>query len=194
MKISKKEWEEQVEKKEWYYLVENYGSKITKGILANSYYFFRPLKENGELENFSRNCNSKNLFKELDKAEKRAKYLNKIYYELFKYKPFLNEELLSNNINKLLEIEKSITEGLLDYPNFEGIDFCDVSAGGINIRGHHKEISGYTYGNQPKIEYDFSNYKEVVGEFIEMWKNQDTPEKVKGEQWFISQGEKYGWD
>ncbi|MCL1696329.1 hypothetical protein [Lysinibacillus sp. BPa_S21] len=194
MEISKKEWEKQVEKKEWYYLVESHGSKITKGILANTYNFFRPLDENGEFEMFSTGYNSKNLFKDLIKAEKRARYLNKLYFKLFKHQPFLKEELLSSNLNKLLEIEKSITNQLLEYPNFDGVDFCDVSAGGIQIRGHHKEINGYTYGNQPTIKYDFSNYKECISDFIEMWKHQDNEESVNSQKKFIEQGKKYGWD
>lgn len=194
MEILKKEWQEEVEKNEYYFLVESYGGKITKGILANTYNFFRPFNENGELEKFSKSFNHKDLFKDLINAEKRARYLNKLYFKLFKHQPFLNEEILSTNLSKLLEIDKSITDQLSEYPNFDGIDFCDVSAGGIQIRGHHKEISGYTYGSQPTIKYDFSNYKECISDFIDMWKHQDNEKSVSSQKRFIEQGEKYGWD
>lgn len=114
--------------------------------------------------------------------------------KIFKHKPYLRDDILSEHKEKLIHIEQEITKQLTDYENFDGIDFCDVNAGGIQIRGHHKQINGYTYGKQPTIKYDFSNYLECIDEFVQMWKEYDTPNKVRDEQWFIEQGEKYGWD
>ena len=87
-----------------------------------------------------------------------------------------------------------INTALKDYPNFDGVDFCDVGANGIQIRGHHKQIGGYTYGSQPTIKEDLSNITEATQEFIDMWKAEDTPMKVLKFKEFISFGEKYGWD
>lgn len=109
-------------------------------------------------------------------------------------KPYVKQQTLIEHKDDLLKIEKQINDGLKDYPNFLGIDFCDVSAGGIQIRGHHKAIKGYSYGSQPTIKYDFSNKDEVAQDFIEMWKSEDTPSKVRHFQNFIEMGEKYGWD
>lgn len=117
-----------------------------------------------------------------------------IYSATFKYKPYLSEEKLANNFDELLLIERSIEKKLKNYPNFLGIDFCDVNAKGIQIRGHHSQISGYSYGDQPTIRYDFSNYVDVIDEFVNMWVEQDTPENVKKYKDFIYQGQKYGWD
>lgn len=87
-----------------------------------------------------------------------------------------------------------INTALKDYPNFDGVDFCDVGAGGIQIRGHHKQIEGYTYGSQPTIKEDLSDITEKTQEFIDMWKAEDTPTKVSKFKEFISIGKKYGWD
>lgn len=95
---------------------------------------------------------------------------------------------------ELNEINKQISERLKDYPNFEGIDFNDLGIRGIKIRGFHKQIKGYSYGGQPTIKYDFSNWKECIDQFVTMWKNIDTPEKVVVAKRFFADGEKYGWD
>ena len=87
-----------------------------------------------------------------------------------------------------------INTALKDYPNFDGVDFCDVGANGIQIRGHHKQIGGYTYGYQFTIKEDLSDIAEKTQEFIDMWKVEDTPAKVSKFNEFISFGEKYGWD
>ena len=113
---------------------------------------------------------------------------------IFKHKPYLRDNILNEHNDKLIHIEQVITNQLTEYENFDGIDFCDVSASGIQIRGHHKQINEYTYGKQPTIKYDFSNYLECIDEFVEMWKEYDTPKNVRDEQWFIKQGEMYGWD
>lgn len=98
------------------------------------------------------------------------------------------------HLHKLYEVERAINIQLAAYPNFDGIDFCDVSAGGIQIRGHHKQVMGYTYGGQPTIKYDFSNYQQCIEEFVDMWKSLDSPDSVDSYNEFIDSGDKYGWD
>ena len=112
----------------------------------------------------------------------------------FQRKPYLRDELLKENYDKLIHIETKINEKLADFENFDGIDFCDVNAGGIQIRGFHKEVKGYCYGDQITIEYDFSNYEEAIELFVDEWKNSDIPKKVKSYKDFLEAGERWGWD
>lgn len=133
------------------------------------------------------------LFDSKDEADQFVEsYLNA--YEGFDFKPYLSYEMLKVYKEDLLKAQQKIHEGLKDYPNFSGVDFGDVHAGGIQIRGHHKQIKGYTYGDQPTIQYDFSNLNDAVQDFIGMWKCYDEPQKVQSFQSFIAAGEKYGWD
>lgn len=143
---------------------------------------------------FSCNTNWKNLFETYEEAKKEAKRRNYLYFEYFRYKPYLKLEMLEEHLKDFMYIESQINKCLCGFENFEGIDFCNVGAGGIQIRGHHKEIKGYTYGSQPTIKYDFSNIEEVICEFIDMWRRSDTEQKIMKEKEFIYYGEKYGWD
>ncbi|UNY48727.1 hypothetical protein P9294_gp012 [Bacillus phage FADO] len=176
-----------------HYYVDFDNKKIKKCILLDNDKMIQFFDMNGDLEKWKQSYNKNNLFKTEKEAEERFDNLTRLYGH-FKYKPFLKEEILRDNLTTLMAVEFSIDRALSDYPNFDGIDFCDVSAGGIQIRGHHKEIKGYTYGGQPTIKYDFSNYVDCVSEFVEMWKELDTPSRVKSHQEFLADGEKYGWD
>ena len=109
-------------------------------------------------------------------------------------KPFLEPEVLEKHIDTLLEIEKSINDKLKDWPNFIGIDFCAISDKHINIRGFHKDIKDYSYGEQVALKNDFSNQEECIADFVESWIKYDTPAAVKSEQIFIADGEKWGWN
>lgn len=131
-----------------------------------------------------------------EEARKACNHYNKLYEKGFYQYPFVELETLEEHKGDMIFIERSINKALKDeYPNFLGIDFCDVCAhGGIQIRGHHKEIPTHTYGDQPTVKYDFSNKNEVITEFIEMWKESDTPENVRSFKDFIDFGNKYGWD
>jgi hypothetical protein len=114
--------------------------------------------------------------------------------ESFKHPPYLKESILIPNYELLKNIEKTIIDELKDYPNFSGIDFTDVGARGIQIRGHHKDIKGYCYGDQITLNYDFTNWEECIKNFIGMWKSVDNEDYLKYQQEFIKAGEKYGWD
>lgn len=150
--------------------------------------------KDGELSKWSRGYRDGTLYSTEDEAEKGLTKLKSLYFDDFKYKPFIRAKLLEASKETLVKIEQSITRLLSDYENFLGIDFCDVSAGGIQIRGHHAQIKGYTYGSQPTIQYDLSNSLDVVTEFVEMWKTKDVPDEVSREQSFIAAGEASGWN
>lgn len=136
----------------------------------------------------------KNIYDSFEQAKAEARRRNHIYFECFRNEPYLKLDILQGHLKELMYIEQEINKCLVGFENFEGIDFCDVHAGGIQIRGHHKQIKGYTYGSQPTIKYDFSNIEEAISEFIDMWRKADRPHEVDEEQRFIRFGEKYGWD
>ena len=163
-------------------------------VLSTNYQMIRFFKDDGGLGDWSQGFKDTDLFSNEADTRARVDYLKGLYLETFKHRPFMNEEMLVNNLSEFIYIEKTIAEKLEDHPNFMGIDFCNVGAHGIQIRGHHKQVKGYTYGTQPTINYDFSNYLNCIEEFVEMWKIKDVPDKVRGELSMIADGEKYGWD
>lgn len=150
--------------------------------------------DNMSLQNYSAYARWEDLYDGWEEASKEIKHINKLYTKGFWRSPYVTIETLEKFKGEMVRIEKLINKGLEDYPNFLGIDFCDVNANGIQIRGHHKAITTHTYGNQPTIKYDFTNKNEVIDEFIEMWIQLDTPDEVKRYKGFIDFGNKYGWD
>lgn len=143
---------------------------------------------------FNSGANWEDMFETFEESKTEAKRRNYLYFDCFRHKPFLELKIIEQYQKQLMYIESQINKILAGYEDFEGIDFCDVSAGGIQIRGHHKQIKGYTYGQQPTIKYDFSNMEEVIDEFICMWRRIDKPQTVAKQLDFIRHGEKYGWD
>lgn len=121
----------------------------------------------------------KNMYDNFEQAKAEARSRNYIYFECFRHEPYLKLDILQEHLKELMYIEEEINKCLVGFENFQGIDFCDVSAGGIQIRGHHKQIKGYTYGSQPTIKYDFSNVEEVISEFIDMWRKADRSGQVR---------------
>lgn len=107
---------------------------------------------------------------------------------------FLSKEMFDEHKDDFIKIGNEIKEKLSNYPNYIGCDFCDVNAGGIQIRGHHKDIKNYTFGEQVTIKYDFSNIDKVADEFASYWKEADQPKNVSDYKRFLRMGEKYGWD
>lgn len=176
------------------YYVEQERLEIIECIFYAEDRMIRKVNEDGTLADYRKSCKLNNVFAKREDAEIRLADLKKIYVETLRYEPYMKEEMLRENLSKLVYIEKEIEKALEGFENFEGVDFCDVNAHGVQIRGHHKEITGYTYGSQPTIKYDFSNYHEVIQEFIDMWEKADTKEKVASEKRFIRDGEKWGWD
>lgn len=117
-----------------------------------------------------------------------------IQLEGSKHLSYLSDSTIDNYKDKLIYIQNTIMEQLKDYPNFNGVSFSDVSAGGIQIEGHHMKINGYHYGDSPTIEYDFSNAEECIKIFVDGWKKIDNPDDYNSFIKFIEDGEKYGWD
>ena len=134
------------------------------------------------------------LYDSWNDARSRIEHIDKLYNTDFWIRPYVEVETLEKHKDEMVEIEKLIKEGLKNYSNFLGIDFCDVNCNGIQIRGHHKEITSHAFGVQPTLKYDFTNKDEVIHDFIEMWKINDVPEEVESYKRFLRFGNKYGWD
>lgn len=115
-------------------------------------------------------------------------------YDGFKYRPYLKIETLKQYKNKLIECERNINRQLIKFKNYDGLDFCDVNAGGIQIRLHHKAIQDYSYGNQYTIFYDFSNIDSICDVVVNEWKNIDNEESINRFLNFIKDIKWYGCD
>lgn len=115
-------------------------------------------------------------------------------FESFKKVPYLSHEFIEKHYKELKTIEDLIYKLLSGFENFDGIDFCDVGAGGIQIRLFHKQIKGYSYGAQITLNYDFSNKEDVPFLVAKEFVRTDNRESVLAEKEFIEFGEKYGWD
>ena len=133
------------------------------------------------------------IFENESEAEQFVKTVKHIRSQ-FRHDPYVSNTMLLKHFEDFKDIENKIEDGLKDYPNFDGIDFCDVSAHGIQVRTHHKAFEKYTYGSQFTIEYDFSNKDEIPNLVINNFKNNDNEKDVKSQKRFIAYGEKYGWD
>ena len=92
------------------------------------------------------------------------------------------------------KIRQMIADKLKDFPDFNGVDFTDVGAGGIQICGKHKKIRGFYYSGMPTINYDFSNITEAVDDIVEKWKQADNPTSVEAYKKFIADCTRWGWD
>lgn len=112
----------------------------------------------------------------------------------FRHRPYLRDKMLNDHYDELKQIECRVDELLAGSVNYDGIDFCDVHAGGVQVRIHHKQIKGYTYGHQVTINYDFSNMNKVPEQVANAFKYYDTPDRIMTMKSFIAQGERYGWD
>lgn len=105
----------------------------------------------------------------------------------------LKEPMLKEHKEDFDRIRQKITEALKDYENFDGVNFVDVNARGIQVNGLHKKTGRY-YFHTVTIKYNFSNIDEVVDEFVSGWKKYDNPEYISDFLSFIRMGEEYGWD
>lgn len=131
LKLTKEEWESERAKEKDYWVLQNLGKQINKCKLS-SYYGMIQL-DGTEHNGISQGCNLRDLFDTYEEAEIRALELDNLYNGIFKHKPYIDEDKLVTNLYELIEIEKKINEGLSDYPQFNGIDFCDVSARGFKF-------------------------------------------------------------
>lgn len=105
--------------------------------------------------------------------------------------PFLSDEY-KDKYFKLVLAQEKIKQRLKGNENFNGIDFSDVHANGIQIGIRNKKIPYITSG--ATIKYDFSNIDEAVEEAIQGYLDNDNEESIKRANDFYEQGCKYGWD
>ena len=109
---------------------------------------------------------------------------------------YLKDSMLADDsaFAKLVEMKKYIDSELSAFAGYIPVNFCDVSAGGIQIRGTNQSTDGY-FMVQTTVPYSFCGYMEKAEEFVKNYKeyygNADTVNEAKKFIWF---GEKYGWD
>lgn len=182
------------EKTNGYFDIKRYIPRHDKQDSRKGLLNVREVDENLNVENrYSKFKDLDNLYISFIEAKEiKRKYNNMI--SKFDFRPYMKIEMIEEHFEELMFIQNDIHKKLKGYENFLGIDFCNVGAGGIQIRGHHKDITGFTYGKQPTIKYDFSNIKEAISEFVNMWFEYDCDEYISREKDIIAFGEKYGWD
>ena len=110
----------------------------------------------------------------------------------FDNQPFLNDDY-QNQYFKLILAQEKVKNRLKDRPNFAGITFSDVSAGGIQIKASNKQVP-YITMSDATIKYDFSNIDEAVDECVEGFVKTDNEKSIKSALQFYNDGCKYGWD
>lgn len=181
----------------FYYVTNSNGreSVVEPCILrySHDYLTVKPFDKDWNLQTFSHHFSWENLFLDYKEAKSLAKERNS-RMSAFRHRPYLSNEKLKKHFNELKRAEALIDKLLSGFENYGGIDFCDVNAGGIQVRIHHNSITGYTYGNQKTILYDFSNIEDIPFEVVKEFVRIDTPEAIRKEKAFIADGEKYGWD
>lgn len=133
------------------------------------------------------------LFETEEEAQKTANLYNETI-KCFDHVPLIDIKKLVANREALINIQNSINEKLKNHPNFDGIDFCDVGANGIQIRLHHKQIKNYTLSEQATLKYDLLNIEEVIDESVKNFVEFDTEDNIRGYKEFLAEGDKYGWD
>ena len=133
------------------------------------------------------------VFETEEEAQETANLYNETI-KCFDHVPLVDIKKLVANREVLIDIQNKINEKLKNYPNFDGIDFCDVRANGIQIRLHHKQINDYTLSEQATLKYDLSNIEEVIDTSVNNFIAFDTEDNIKGYKEFLAEGDKYGWD
>ena len=140
---NKKEFYEENRDKTFFYLssrCKNIGEikEVKPDYYYNMILWYYPPKDITDIKKITKfNADWFDIFETKEAAEEAFKYYSSLY-GMFKYRPYLSIKMLINHAEQLHKIEQDIEEGLKDNENFEGVDFCDVSAGGIQIRIHHK--------------------------------------------------------
>ena len=95
-------------------------------------------------------------------------------------------------LEQLADLRSEIDQALEHDRSYDGLDFCDANAGGVQVRLFHKDIQGYCYQSHT-LAYDFSNRREVAEEAIMCWKAA-TEEDLQRFKSFLEDGEVWGWD
>lgn len=177
-----------------YFDVKRYIPRQDKQDFSKGHLNVREVDENLNVEDrYSKLKGLNDLYVSFIEAKEIKRKYNTMISK-FDFSPYMEIEMIEKHFEELLFIQNDIHKKLKGYENFLGIDFCNVGANGIQIRGHHKDITGYTYGKQPTIKYDFSNINEAISEFVNMWFEYDCDEYILAQKKLIAFGEKYGWD
>ena len=120
-------------------------------------------------------------------------YTIKNYKEYgFDNPPFLNDDY-QDQYFKLILAQEKVKNRLKDRPNFAGITFSDVSAGGIQIKASNKQVP-YISMSDATIKYDFSNIDEAVDDVVNQFLSTDNEENIKSANDFFKTSMEYGWD
>ena len=106
--------------------------------------------------------------------------------------PFLNDDY-QNQYFKLVLAQEKVKSRLKDRPNFAGVMFSDVSAGGIQIKASNKQVP-YISMSDATIKYDFSNIDEAVDDVVNQFLSTDNEENIKSANDFFKTSMEYGWD
>ena len=106
--------------------------------------------------------------------------------------PFLNDDY-QNQYFKLVLAQEKVKDRLKDRPNFAGVMFSDVSAGGIQIKASNKQVP-YITMSDATIKYDFSNIDEAVDDVVNQFLSTDNEENIKSANDFFKTSMEYGWD
>ena len=107
-----------------------------------------------------------------------------------------HEERYPENWKEILwNLYQRICNELKSDPNFDDIDFCDVSAGGIQIRLKHKAIKTQCVGEQYTLHYNLDNIEECYNKVINEW-NEIVSDKryIPAYQRMLDDFAKYGCD
>ena len=95
-----------------------------------------------------------------------------------------------SNARELLEaIRSRILDGIGNDDKLASVDFCDVSAGYIQVHAVHVDEKGYAHFHLP-LKYDLSNADQLVSDFVATWKKQ----REVSYSTFYREGERWGWD
>ncbi len=122
------------------------------------YPMIQPIK-NGEVKNYSHGCSWSMIFETLDDAKKQQRLINGLYNDEFHKKPFIKRDFLKKIKPELLELQSVISLLFDGHVEFNGVNFSDVGAGGVQV---------YAAGYHTTIKYDLSNKVSVIGSFIKV--------------------------
>lgn len=103
----------------------------------------------------------------------------------FRYKPCMYEDMLNCHKEELLKCEKLIDKLLSKFDNYDGVDFYDVWAKGIQVRLHNKQIEKYIYSKPITIQYDFSNIGDVPYQVVKEFVESDSDDRINIQEEFI---------
>lgn len=123
-----------------------------------------------------------------EEADKRAEFLNDLYFTGFGSRPFLDEECLIRNKEGLVLVEEKINAKLSHRPNYGGVWWSSALDGSFFIHFKHRDVEGHNYPGTAKIKEDLSNYDEVLEDIVTIWEELDTPENVEAFKMFLKEG------